>query len=581
MQLSTLFSLSLVAALSLFFVCADASPKQAEPRHNWKRQVPEEPEGVQTLTAPQSNVTIRFKEPGKQGVCETTPGVNSYSGFVDTAEDAHTFFWFFEARENASTAPVTLWLNGGPGSDSLIGLFQELGPCNVTRENITALNPYAWNEASNLLFLSQPIGTGFSYGSIENGTLDATTGEYQNASIAGVNGAYPVINASRLDTTELAAAATWNILQGFYSILPQLDSEVSSKEFHFWTESYGGHYGPAFYRYFHAKNQLIANGSMEGIELNMASLGIINGIVDEAIQAEYYPEFAVNNTYGIRAVNDTVYNYMKFSCFMANGCLDQVEQCRRMNRTTQVEQAICAQAGNMCRDNVEGPYYQYSGRGVYDIRQPYEDPTPPDYFEYYLNTPEVQDALGVSTNYTQFSNPEISYAFQETGDFVYNTFKSDLEMLLENGVRVSLIYGDADYICNWFGGEAVSKAINYTYTKEFNDAGYAPFTVGDTEYGEVRQYGNFSFLRMYEAGHEVPFYQPEASLAAFRRVINNLRLSDGAAAVDANYSTSGEPSATHTESFVALETTEAPASTPLRSSTAEASASSSASVSVV
>lgn len=41
----------------------------------------------------------------------------------------------------------------------------ELGPCNVTEELVTQLNPYAWNEVSNLLFLSQPLGVGFSYGS--------------------------------------------------------------------------------------------------------------------------------------------------------------------------------------------------------------------------------------------------------------------------------------------------------------------------------------------------------------------------------------------------------------------------------
>ena len=88
-----------------------------------RRQVPDDPTGVKTIHAP-GNVTLRYKEPGKDGVCETTPGVNSYSGYIDIAPDMHTFFWFFEARNDPANAPVTLWLNGGPGSDSLIGLFQ-------------------------------------------------------------------------------------------------------------------------------------------------------------------------------------------------------------------------------------------------------------------------------------------------------------------------------------------------------------------------------------------------------------------------------------------------------------------------
>lgn len=63
---------------------------------------------LKTITSP-SGVKLRYKEPGKACVCEMTPGVNSYSGYIDLAEDLHTFFWFFEARNNASTAPITLW----------------------------------------------------------------------------------------------------------------------------------------------------------------------------------------------------------------------------------------------------------------------------------------------------------------------------------------------------------------------------------------------------------------------------------------------------------------------------------------
>ena len=118
--------------------------------------------GVKTIKSPRGT-EIRYKEPGKDGVCETTPGVNSYSGYISLNETTNMFFWFFEARSNPATAPITLWLNGGPGSDSLIGLFQELGPCSVTEDLKSKLNPYAFNEISNMLFLSQPVGVGFSY----------------------------------------------------------------------------------------------------------------------------------------------------------------------------------------------------------------------------------------------------------------------------------------------------------------------------------------------------------------------------------------------------------------------------------
>lgn len=54
------------------------------------------------------------------GICETTPGVNQYSGYLSVGTNMNMWFWFFEARTNATTAPLATWFNGGPGCSSMV-----------------------------------------------------------------------------------------------------------------------------------------------------------------------------------------------------------------------------------------------------------------------------------------------------------------------------------------------------------------------------------------------------------------------------------------------------------------------------
>lgn len=46
-------------------------------------------------------------------------------------------------------------------------------------------------------------------------------------------------------------------------------------------------------------------------------------------------------------------------------------------------------------------------------------------------------------------------------------------------------------------------------------------------YGLTRQHGNLSFTRVFQAGHMVPSYQPEASLRIFERALFNKDIATG------------------------------------------------------
>jgi cathepsin A (carboxypeptidase C) len=96
----------------------------------------------------------------------------SFAGYADvfTSSSANSsmFYWLFESRGQPSTDPVLLWLNGGPGSSSLGGLFMELGPYQLQSAGGPSSGPklssnnFSWNTRANLLFIDNPVGTGFS-----------------------------------------------------------------------------------------------------------------------------------------------------------------------------------------------------------------------------------------------------------------------------------------------------------------------------------------------------------------------------------------------------------------------------------
>lgn len=131
-------------------------------------QIPlREDESISAFSVYQSDVSpdhsIRIKRQNST-LCDTP--VDQYTGWLDVGPK-HLFFWYFKS-ETASTTPesepLALWLTGGPGSSSMLGMLQELGPCLINEHgNGTVYNPYGWNKETALIFVDQPAGVGFSY----------------------------------------------------------------------------------------------------------------------------------------------------------------------------------------------------------------------------------------------------------------------------------------------------------------------------------------------------------------------------------------------------------------------------------
>jgi hypothetical protein len=316
------------------------------------------------------------------------------------------------------------------------------------------------------------------------------------------------------------------------------------------TESYGGIMGPIFARFLDQQNELRQSGLLpiSTLEIELHSLGIINGLIDQQIQMPFYPKFANNNSYGISASDlTTTYNALS-SIDAPNGCLALIELCRSMMYSSdpdgygnnQTVNEACATAQTSC-NSIQNLYLS-SGLSVYDIRQTDPSPFPSQAYVEYLNTYQVQQSIGSMVNYTDSSNAVFN-AFIKTGDIIRDEPLSDLTYLLSKNVRISLIYGDADYVCNWKGGEAVSIALANslnTYATAFPSSGYAEVIVnGSYIGGSVKQFGNLSFVRVYDAGHQAPAYQPETVFTIFTRVILGTNVATGQPVDLTTFNTSG------------------------------------------
>ncbi|KAJ2472401.1 hypothetical protein GGI02_001603 [Coemansia sp. RSA 2322] len=476
---------------------------------------------------------MRLKQPK---LCD--PEVRQYSGYLDM-ENKHVFFWYFGSRTrlaasfNATTdkVPLVFWFSGGPGCSSQIANWQENGPCtyvpsapfdkSISDEARKALphevkrNPNAWNAVADVVFIDQPVGTGFSYGRMPN-------------------------------STEGAADTAWRTMQGVYALLSadaQKRGEQKITDVHIFGESYAGRYIPVFTEYIlHMNKHVSASADLQGrgfVELPLKGIGIGNGMFDYFMQNPSYYSMGCDSSYPplfnrwqcayLKSKMIPRCNDLMSKCYSAwapqtSALGMRADDCVRLQPERWRTSRECAAADSFCN----GALNWTTMISTYDVR-PSARLVPDDYVDY-LRTDEFKAAVGaqIEIDYAECSD-EVFDRFSSTSDEVSRSAMSSLQYILGQNVPVLLYSGDADFICNWYGTVAVAKALQWPGKDRFASAQASNWT-WPAKSGKVMNAGqytsadNLSFLRVFQAGHEVPYYQPQASLYMLAQFLSHRKI---------------------------------------------------------
>jgi len=454
------------------------------------------------------------------------PPAPLYSGFLDAGPGAHFHYLFAEQEAGADgrrpdDGPLVLWLNGGPGASSMMGAFTELGPVILAADAPDGsprlqLNPFAWTQAANMLFLESPTGVGFSW-----------CDEMQQPGGVCANG----------DTS--TAAQNLAALRSFLERFP----EYKGRDFMIWGESYAGVYVPT----------LSLAVYKSDLELNLLGFGAGDPCTDDRTQTnagrlDFNFEFAYRNG------------------LLSQGLAQQLRRCAQEQAAASPEGGVDVEVWEgECRTawrryfiatsagDGAGPPVKLPGYGFLDPYTAFGPNNTPYWkqFEVWANLPEVQAALHVEkapgrpwTLFASHLNYTVEYQACAGAPTRYNTSMIPIYNELVGKVRNVVVFsGDVDPSVQmrgtenavggmdaaplsggswrpWFHGTVPVPAPVLAAKSPYWGPQLSSHTDGVQLGGYVQDFeGGLSFCTIHGAGHMVPQYRPVAALHLFKRAL--------------------------------------------------------------
>ncbi|GJP33334.1 hypothetical protein CLOM_g17878 [Closterium sp. NIES-68] len=399
---------------------------------------------------------------------EAFPSSSGYLPVSPSTPESRMFYTYYEATEPSrplSETPLLLWLNGGPGCSSMIGNFYELGPWKVavTNEDIDSLrlerNPWAWNRRYGLLFIDNPVGTGFSV---------------------------VISNEDIPQDQPTVAKHLFHALSAFFD----MHSGLCDRPFFITGESYAGKYVPEL-------SCLLMEQQQRGQGLPVKFVGMVigNGFTDPRTQVQVHEHVAR----AFSMLTDQQTDYVREEANRVVQLIDREEWEEAHYARTALCEWIEHKAGipTLLDIRRHAKYHATQG-GV-------------EYLSLFLNQPHVKEALHAEPSATWAScKPTIRrHLAQDT----MKSSKPALEQVLAAGVPVLLFQGLFDAKDGPASTEAWMRTLLWKDAESFWDAERTVWLVSGRREGYWRQYKNLTHVVVTGAGHQVPADQPEAAAA--------------------------------------------------------------------
>ncbi|MED6161790.1 hypothetical protein PIB30_064032 [Stylosanthes scabra] len=375
---------------------------------------------------------------------------------VSTTSSSAIFYAFYEAQNSTvplSETPLIIWLQGGPGTSSMIGNFYEIGPWRITESITLEPNPGSWNNYFGLLFLDNPIGTGFSIASSPQ-----------------------EIPTDQQGIAEHLFAAITRFLQ--------LDPVYKHRPIYINGQSYGGKCASSTGFYILKRNAQLRAPQ----RVNLAGVVIGDGLIE--LQTQLGTRHA--NAYYLGLINEKQLKELE---------KDQLEvvkftQTLQWGRATDAAGRLTAKLQNMTGLATLSDYTRKDHPYHYE-----------DWVTQFLNIAEVKKALGV--NESQVFKASSSDVVAALHDDVPKSVKSMVEVLLKsNSIRVLLYQGQYDLLAGPVQIEAVVKLLKWEGIEEYMNAERKIWKVNGELAGYVQQWKSLTNVVVLGGGHLMPADQP-------------------------------------------------------------------------